>query len=130
MHLKIIGVIFIILSSIHAFFPRYFNWGEELSRLSLINRQVMKVHTFFIAAMVFLIGLLCFIDATELAHTHLGHHICLGLGIFWFARLIFQLFVYSSTLWKGKLFETTVHIMFTLLWIYSSVVFLSIAFKG
>jgi hypothetical protein len=34
-----------------------------------------------------------------------------------------QLFGYSATLWKGKLFETVMHVLFTLLWAYVSVIF-------
>lgn len=123
-HLKIIGVLLMTLASIHIFFPKYFNWKEELKALTLINRQMMTVHTFFIAFVVFLIGLLCLSYATDLTQTKLGKIISLGLGIFWATRLIFQLFVYSTKLWKGKTFETTIHIVFTIFWIYLTSVFL------
>ena len=113
-----------ILAIIHAIFPKYFNWKEELKQLSLINRQLIMVHTFFIALVVLLIGLLCMTSATELIQTKLGKTISLGLGIFWTIRLFFQFFIYSSLLWKGKIFETAVHILFSLLWIYMSTVFL------
>jgi membrane protein YdbS with pleckstrin-like domain len=126
-HLKIIGILLMVLGSIHIFFPKYFNWKEELKSLSLINRQMMTVHTFFIALVVFLVGLLCFIASTELVQTKLGKIISFGLGIFWATRLIFQLFIYSSKLWKGRKFETTIHVMFTLLWTYFTGIFLWIA---
>ena len=57
---------------IHAFFPKYFNWNSELKSLSLINRQMMIVHTFFIAFTVFLMGLLCLTSSSELIETNLG----------------------------------------------------------
>lgn len=123
-HFKIIGVLLMLLAFIHIFFPKYFNWKNELKPLQLINRQMMTVHTFFVAFCVFLMGLLCFISSTDLTTTKLGRTITLGLGIFWTVRLFFQLFVYSSNLWKGKKFETTMHILFSLLWIYLSGVFL------
>lgn len=129
-HYKIIGVLLMILSLIHVFFPKYFNWKEELKSLSLMNRQMMTVHTFFIAFIVFLIGLLCLISAEELTHTRLGKTISLGLGIFWTVRLFFQLFVYSPKLWKGKTFETIIHIVFSLFWLYMSFVFLWTAFQN
>lgn len=119
-----------ILSLIHVFFPKYFNWKEELKSLSLMNRQMMTVHTFFIAFIVFLIGLLCLTSAEELTQTGLGKTISLGLGIFWTVRLFFQLFVYSPKLWKGKTFETVIHILFSLFWIYMSFVFLWTAFQN
>lgn len=123
-HFKIIGFLLMILALIHIFFPKYFNWKEELKSLSLINRQMMIVHTFFIALVVFLIGLLCLTSATYLTQTKLGKTISLGLGIFWTTRLIFQLFIYSSKLWKDKTFETVIHVLFSFLWIYLSSVFL------
>lgn len=123
-HFKIIGVILIALALIHVIFPKYFNWKEELKSLSLINRQMMMVHTFFIALVVFLMGLLCLSSSIELIETKLGKTISLGLGIFWSIRLFIQFFGYSSELWKGKTFETIVHILFSLFWTYLSVVFL------
>jgi hypothetical protein len=66
LHLKIIGFILIILAIVHGFFPRHFNWLEELSSLSLANKQMMYVHTFFIALVVFLMGILCLTSSTEL----------------------------------------------------------------
>lgn len=123
-HFKIIGVLLIGLSLIHLIFPKYFNWEEELKELSLINRQMMKVHTFFIALVVVLIGALCIHSHQDLINTKLGKTISLGIGIFWFIRLCFQLFGYSSKLWKGKTFETIVHIIFTIFWIYLTIIFL------
>ncbi|MEO8516930.1 MAG: hypothetical protein ABI426_09300 [Flavobacterium sp.] len=129
LHLKIIGSILIILSFIHLIFPKYFNWKEELTLLSLVNKEVMYVHTFFIALIVLLMGVLCLFYATEICYTSLGKVIALGLFIFWFCRLVFQFFVYSSALWKGKTFETIVHIFFSLLWSYISLIFFQIYWK-
>jgi hypothetical protein len=123
-HFKIIGVLLIILALVHGFFPKYFNWEKELKSLSLINRQMMAVHTFFIALAIFLIGLLCLVSSKELIETKLGKTISLGIGIFWLMRLFIQFFGYSSELWKGKGFETAIHILFSLLWTYLSIVFI------
>ena len=126
LHLKIIGVILIVLALIHGIFPKYFAWKQELSSLRLINRQVMYVHTFFIALVVFLMGLLCLTSSAEIVATPLGKKLALGLGIFWICRLFIQFFGYSSELWRGKTFETVVHCLFSLLWAYLSTVFLGI----
>ncbi len=129
LHLNLIGWLLMLLALVHVIFPRYFNWKEDLAPLSLINRQMMKTHTFFIAFMVFLIGLLCAVAAQDLISTALGKKICIGLTAFWGLRLLFQLFVYSPKLWRGKAFETTVHIVFTGFWSYMTYVFGSIAFS-
>lgn len=127
-HLKIIGALFLVLAFVHVIFPKYFNWKEELSHLSLINRQMMEVHTFFIALMVFLMGLLCLTSAEELSNTILGKRVILGFAIFWSVRLLIQFFGYSTQLWKGKKLETVVHILFSIFWIYLCLVFWRIYF--
>jgi hypothetical protein len=123
LHLKIIGVLLIVLALIHLTFPKYFNWKQELSSLSLINKQIMHVHSFFIAFAVFLVGLLCMTSSEELIGTILGRRVSLGLGIFWTTRLFIQVFGYSVKVWRGKAFETTVHIIFSIFWVYLSVIF-------
>ena len=127
LHLKIVGVLLIALALVHIVFPKYFNWDKDLSSLSLINRQMISVHTFFIALTIFLMGLLCLISSNELIETNLGKKISLGLGIFWTLRLFIQFFGYSSKLWKGKAFETSVHVLFIFLWTYLSFIFCVIA---
>ena len=123
-HLKVIGTLLTLLAFLHAGFPRYFNWATEFAPLSLINRQMMYMHTLFIALAVLLAGLLCLTCAAELVHTHLGRIVCLGLGLFWLARLVVQFVGYSPALWRGKRFETAVHLLFTLFWTYLTVIFL------
>lgn len=83
----------------------------------------MYIHTFFIALIVLLMGLLCISASSELIETNLGHKLSFGLFIFWGLRFFIQFFGYSSKLWKGKAFETTVHIIFSILWLYISSVF-------
>jgi L-asparagine transporter-like permease len=125
-HLRVIGALLVPLALLHAGFPRYFNWATEFEPLSLINRQMMYVHTLFIALLVLLTGLLCLSCAPELVHTHLGRVVCLGIGVFWLMRLLVQFVGYSSELWRGKRFETTVHVLFSVFWTYLTVVFLAV----
>lgn len=127
LHLKVIGILFMVLAFIHVGFPQYFKWKQDLKPLSLINRQMMEVHTFFIALTVFLMGLLCLISYEELVTTSLGKTVCFGFGIFWALRLIFQLIIYSPKLWRGKTFETIMHFVFTVFWVYLSIVFFRIS---
>jgi len=128
-NLRIAGFILIMLALVHMIFPRYFKWAEELQSISLVNRQMMYIHTFFIGIVVFLMGILCVSSATELVQSHLGHELCIGIGIFWLLRLFVQFFAYSAKLWRGKKLETGIHILFSLLWIYFSVTFLLIGVK-
>ena len=125
--LELCGLLLIGLALLHLIFPTYFHWKEELARISLINRQMMIVHTFFIALTVFLMGLLCVTSADLLTSTPLGKRIALGFGVFWAIRLAIQCFGYSAELWRGKRMETTVHVLFILLWSTLTTVFLRTA---
>ena len=122
--IQIIGLLLMALALVHVIFPKYFNWKGERKTLSLINKEMMIIHTFFIALMVFLMGLMCLSSAYELTETTLGKRISLGLGIFWAFRLLIQYFGYSSVLWRGKKLETIIHIVFSGFWTYLSLVFL------
>jgi len=124
LHIKIIGTLLIVLALLHVYFPKYFNWKQEFGSVSIINRQLMYVHSFFIAFVVFLIGLLCLSSSNELVSTTFGKRISLGIGIFWAARLVIQFFGYSSKIWKGKIFETSVHIFFSIFWTYLTTIFM------
>lgn len=127
-HLKIVGVLLIFLALIHIAFPKYFAWKKDLAGLSLINKQMMLAHTFFVALTVFMMGLLCLFCSTELIETNFGRKILFGLGIFWVIRLFFQFFFYSKDLWNGKKFETSMHLLFTFFWIYFTAVFFYAAY--
>ena len=122
-HLKIIGVLLIFLAFVHITFPKKFAWKTDLQSLNLMNKQLIMVHTFFIALTTLLMGLLCLLCADDLVNTSLGHHISFYLFLFWGIRLLFQFFVYSSKLWKGKPFETIVHVGFSFVWVYFTLVF-------
>ena len=124
LQLRIIGFGLVVLALLHGAFARYFNWRTDFAPVSLINRQMMYVHTFFIAFTVLLMGLLCLSSAPELVGTSLGRRVALGCGGFWLARLLIQFFGYSPELWRGKRFETVVHIVFIGFWSYLSAVFL------
>jgi hypothetical protein len=125
--LKVIGFFLIILALLHAGFARYFDWRREFAPISLINRQMMYVHTFFVAFTVLLMGVLCLTSAPELVGTPLGRKVALGCGVFWLARLLTQFVGYSSELWRGKRFETIVHVVFAAGWVYLSAVFVLVA---
>ena len=123
-HLNVVGSLLIVLSLMHIIIPKYFKWEQELTSLSLITKQILYVHTFFIAFTVLLMGLLCLNYAHELVYDPFGRVVSLGLFGFWLTRLIFQFFVYSPQVWRGKKFETIMHVLFSITWLYFTGVFL------
>lgn len=119
LHLKLAGMLLILLGLSHVFFAQRFQWKEELERLSLLNRQIFYVHAFFIALIVVLFGALAlFYTETLIEKTALARVVLGGILIFWTCRLWIQFFGYDASLWKGDRFNTVVHVLFSLLWTY------------
>ncbi len=123
------GSLLVILALLHAFIPAKLNWKTELPKLSIINRQLMQVHTMFIALTVLFMGVLTAVCRTELTGTILGKKICTGLAIFWGIRLCIQFFGYSSETWKGKKFETVIHWLSICFWTYLVLIYSISAMK-
>ena len=122
--LRIAGGLLMVLAAAHVPICRHFHWQEEAKTLSPFNRQVLLVHAFFIALAVGLMGALVFFWARALTEpSALGFPVAAGLTLFWSARLFVQLFVYDRALWRGKRFETTMHVLFTAFWTYLVFVF-------
>lgn len=117
--LQIAGTIQIALAITHAFFPKRFQWKQELARLSLLNRQIFMVHTSFICFILILMGALSlFASEALLRPTPLSKLVLGGIASFWLLRLIFQWFVYDWRLWKGNSVNTAIHVLFTVMWTY------------
>ena len=128
LHLRIVGVLLFALLGLNFVLPRRFNWREELSRLSPINRQIFIVHAIFIALLLAMFGTLSLLFAPLLtAPGPLAKLVLAGLALFWLVRLLAQWFIYDSALWRGKRFETSVHVLFTLVWAYFTATY-SVAF--
>jgi hypothetical protein len=122
--LRVAGVSLLGLFILNFFVPKQFHWREEMARLLLINRRIFQVHAIFIAMILLMMGLLLvLIPGALLQPQALARAVLLGLTVFWAARLIMQLFFYDAALWRGKRFETAMHIAFSGLWIFLSVTF-------
>ncbi len=126
-HLRIAGALQIALALAHLLFPRRFNWTEELARLSPLNRQIFHVHTLFICVVLVMIGALSLLaPAALLEPTALSRLVLTGFALFWALRLYCQWFVYDRALWRGRRFETVVHAVCTLLWLYLTAVYVGV----
>jgi hypothetical protein len=119
LHLRLAGALQIVLAAVHLTFSERFQWKEELARLSLLNRQIFLVHTFFVCLMLTLMGALClFFPETLVENTRLARLVLTGFVAFWALRLVFQWCVYDRSLWRGNAFNTRAHLAFTALWLY------------
>ena len=122
-HLRAVGVLMAMLVVVNFVVPGRFNWREELSRVSLINRQIFIAHTVFIVLVVALTSALLLTSAEALlAPGPLSRAILLGLTIFWGLRMLMQWFFYSPQVWRGNRLHTVMHGVFSLGWIYVTAV--------
>ena len=122
-HLRAVGVLMALLAIVNLFVPARLKWRDELSRVSLLNRQIFQAHTVFIVLMVALMSALFLTSAEALLEpTRLSRAVLTGLTIFWGVRMLFQWFFYSPRVWRGNPFNTVMHAVFSLGWIYVTAV--------
>jgi len=123
-HLRIVGVLMAALVLVNLCVPAHLRWREELARLSLVNRQIVQVHSAFIVLTLGLLSALLLTTAGALLEpSPLGRAVLLGLTVFWTARLLIQWFFYSPEIWRGDRFRTAIHYAFSATWAYVAAVF-------
>jgi len=122
-HLRVVGVLMALLAVVNLFVPGRFNWRDELSRVSLLNRQIFQAHTFFIVLLIVLMSAL-FLTCAEalLEPTRLSRAVLIGLTIFWGLRMVMQWCFYSPAVWRGNRLHTVLHGVFSLGWVYVTTV--------
>lgn len=122
-HLRVVGVLMALLAIANLFVPGRFRWREELSRVSLLNRQIFQAHTIFIVLLIVLMSALLLTSAEALLEpTRLSRAVLSGLTIFWGLRMLMQWFFYSPAVWRGNRLHTVLHGVFSLGWIYITAV--------
>ena len=65
-HLRLAGVLLILLALAQPVFDWYFGWSAETARLSTFTRQVFQVHGFFIGVILLMMGLVSVFEAEAL----------------------------------------------------------------
>jgi hypothetical protein len=124
LHLRIVGVFMALLVVVNLLVPARLHWREEMARLSLVNRQIFQVHSLFIVLTLALFSALLLTSSDALLErTPLSRAVLMGLTIFWGARMLMQWFYYSPKVWRGNRFNTRVHYMFSVAWVYVTAIF-------
>ena len=112
-HVKVMGLLMLALAAANAGLPRRLRWGEELKRLSPLNRQVFVVHAVFVVLITALLGFLSLACARELLEeTALARAAVIGLGVFWGARLLVQVIVCAKASWRGSGSDAVLQFLF------------------
>jgi len=99
---------------------RLLHWEEDIARMSLLVREVFKIHGWFIALTLMLFGILTWRFAPVMAAggNEVAAWLAGGIAVFWGVRVVMQWTHYSRGHWRGKLRETAVH--WTLTVVYSA----------
>jgi hypothetical protein len=124
LHLRLAGVVMASLVVVNLLVPRRFHWREEMSRLSLVNRQIFQAHSVFLVLTLALFSaLLLTCGPALLEPTRLSRAVLAGLTIFWGLRMLMQWCFYSPLIWRGHRFNTVMHYTFSVVWVYVTTVF-------
>lgn len=122
-NLRLAGVAMLVLAALYPIYPRRFRWSEQLQRVELLTRQVFWVHIGFIVLLLVLQGILLLGFAEALLEPNrAASALLVGIVAFWLYRLLAQLFAYDRRLWGGHRLHTTVHVVFTVLWLWITAV--------
>lgn len=117
-HLRAVGIVMAVLVVVNLIVPAQFHWREELSGVSLLNRQIFQLHMMFIILLLALLSALFLTSADALLEpTRSSRALLIGLTAFWGARMVMQ-WCFSPAIWRGDRFRTAVHGVFSLTWIY------------
>jgi hypothetical protein len=123
-HLRFVGVVMASLVLVNLVVPGRFHWREEMSRLSLVNGQIFQAHSVFLVLTLALFSaLLLTCGAALLEPTRLSRAVLFGLTVFWGLRMLMQWCFYSPLIWRGHRFNTVMHYVFSVVWVYVTAVF-------
>ena len=129
-NLRVVGVFMAGLVVMNLFVPRHLKWREDLEHVSLVNRQIFKVHAIFLVLILAMFAVLLLSSGDALLQpSRLSRLVLGGLTIFWGARMLAQWFYYSPATWRGNPLRTAVHYGFSVAWIYVTAVF-GLAFRS
>jgi hypothetical protein len=113
-----------VLALVNLFVPGHLRWRDEMSTLSLVNRQIVQVHNAFINLTVALCATLLLTSADALlVPSRLSRALLLGLSVFWGLRMLAQWFYYSPAVWRGDRLRTAVHVIFSAGCVYTAATF-------
>jgi hypothetical protein len=118
------GILHFGLLIASALVPRVLDWSSDLKKLKPLSRHLIWTHGGFIVMVIIGFGLLSSFNASELADgSKLARSFCGFVSLFWFTRLVVQLFVIDVSKYLTSTFLRVGYHGLTVLFIYFSAVF-------
>jgi hypothetical protein len=112
------GASIMVLALFHVFLWRSLHWDRESERLSPLNARVFAVHTFFVAFVLFALGLLSLARPDLLlGPSELGRLLLCAVVLFWFVRLCLQPLVFDRVMTLDWTRAPVVRVGSCLLWV-------------
>lgn len=100
----------------HLFFSKLFDWKKDLASLTAVNRSVMQILNLCLTFMIFVMGYVSLFLPREMLTTNLGKNLLVAFALFWFLRMLEQIFVFEV---KNRL-----SVMFTLIFLLGSILYI------
>ena len=97
----------------HLFFWKLFDWRNDLASLTPVNRSVMQILNLCLTFMIFLMAYLSLFLPRELLTTKLGNILLIAFALFWFLRMLEQIFVFEV--------KNGLSVVFTLIFLLGSI---------
>jgi hypothetical protein len=110
------GVFNLGFAVFHLFFWKLFNWKEDLVSLAPANRSVMQILNLCLTFMIFLMSYVSLFLPREMLTTNLGKNLLIAFSLFWFLRMLEQIFLFEV---KGRL-----SVGFTFIFLLGSFIYL------
>lgn len=115
--LRVAGAGLILLALAHIPMARQLGWRGDAARMSPQNESIFHVHTFFVCVMLCVMGVRAlFAPQIFVEPTTAAAWLSWTYAVVWALRLYVQWFVFPQALWRGKRFETAMHVLFTVVW--------------
>lgn len=97
----------------HLFFWKLFNWKKDLASLTPVNRSVMQILNLCLTFMILLMSYVSLFLPREMLTTRLGQILLVAFALFWFLRMLEQIFVFEV--------RNRLSVVFTLIFLLGSI---------
>jgi hypothetical protein len=102
--IKLGGIYNLGLVVFHLLFWRIFNWGEDLRKLSFLNRAIMQVLNLSLTFVFVIFAWLSLAHSAGLLASPLGHGLLVLMALFWFLRALQQPLFFGLRHWGSVAF--------------------------
>jgi hypothetical protein len=109
------GIYNLAFAIFHMFFWKLFDWKKDLVSLTPVNRSVVQILNLCLTFMILVMSYVSLFLSREMLTTNLGQKLMLAFALFWFLRMLEQIFVFEV---KNKL-----SVVFTLIFRLGSILY-------